>query len=223
MLSQLLSYILPLFFFLLPVPLLSATSPDAAERYKAFPVCKKQCSPAYVLNWEEDSCLKITSFLSPPRKVVWRSIKELAGILSPLLQCFIHRLSNKDGKEHTDSWPSLFSSFPARLKFVCPDRNTPKARVSCLQLSSTWRSLHLPPCVPFEVSRWYFPGRIIQTLIFGKLLRKKGKRFHSMDWLMEKNGCWNDYNSSFHKDDIKDFNIQHWFPDFLWNLRFQVL
>lgn len=119
-------------FFLLPVCLLGATSPDAAERYEVFPVCKKQCSLAYVLNGEEDSCLKIASFLSPPRKVVWRSIKELAGILSPLLQCFIHRLSNKHGKEHMDSWPSLFSSFPASLKFVCPDRNKPKAGIPCL-------------------------------------------------------------------------------------------
>lgn len=120
MLSQFLNYILPFIFFLLPVPLLSATSPDAAERYKVFPVCKRQCSPGYVLNWEDDSCLKMTSFLSPPRKVVWRFIKDLAGILSPLLQCFIHLLSNKHGKEHTDSWPSLLSSLQLSLSLCVP-------------------------------------------------------------------------------------------------------
>lgn len=223
-LSQLLNYVLPLFFFLLPVPLLSATSPDAAERYKLFPVCTNQCSPASVLNWEEDSCLEMTSFLSSPRKVVWRSIKELAGILSPLLQCFIHRLSNKHGKEHTDSWPSLFSSFPANLNFMC-------AQIGINRNQG------------FLVYSWALPEEVF-TCCPVCPLRSQGdasqegsyrhwflenswgrgvKGFHSMDWLMEKNGCWNDYNSSFHKVDIKHFNIQRWFPDFLWNLRFQVL
>lgn len=180
---------------------------------RSFLSVKKQCSSAYVLNWKEDSCLKITSFLCPPRKVVWRSIKELAGILSPLLQCFIHCLSNKHGKEHMDSWPSLFSSFPASPKSVCAQIGiNANTGVSCL---------HLSPCVPFEVSRWYFPEKIVQTKE-NSWGRKGRKGFHSMDWLTEKNECWNDYNSSFHKVDIKDFNIQHWLPDFLWNLMFQV-
>lgn len=138
----------------------------------------KKCSPAYALNWEKDSCLKMTSFLSPPRKVVWRSIKELAGILSPLLECFIHRLSNKHGKEHTDSWPSLFSSFPASLRFMCAQTG-----INLKQefLVYSWA---LPeevfagcPVCPLRSKgpRWYSPGRIMQTLIFGKLLRKRGK------------------------------------------------